>query len=196
MRQEQAPESVTGKPWPKALPGRLALGTQHSALSCHNRLLKICHGGGDSRPSGGERSMTGRDPGRCLLLRWIETCLPQRATNAGHFSDPNYRPGAGLKAKGMLLAIRKCGPPLPTHVCTWKENRWFFMFQEDVCSEDVPILLKLCLAPSKKKYSFLGLFFFHFLIFPHGEWVNWRDKSKLVTGCKRAHGQQTPKGMG
>lgn len=26
--------------------------------------------------------------------------------------------------------------------------------------------------------------------------VNWRDKSKLVTGCKCAHGQQTPEGMG
>lgn len=117
--------------------------------------------GGDSRPSGGERSMTGREPGRCLLLRWIEIRLPQRATNAGHFSDPNYRPDAGLKAKGMLLAIRKCGPTLPTHVCTWEEKRRFFMFQENVCSEDVPVLLKLCLAPKKmflSRFVFLPFF--------------------------------------
>lgn len=49
-----------------------------------------------------------------------------------------------------------------------------------------------------KKYSFLGLFFFCFFNLPPWQMseVNWRDKSKLVTGCKRAHGQQTPAGMG
>lgn len=67
--------------------------------------------------------MTGRGPGRRCLLRWIEACLPRMATDTGCCSDPNYSPDARLKAKGILLAIRKCGPPLPTHVCTWEENR-------------------------------------------------------------------------
>lgn len=70
--------------------------------------------------------MTGKASGRCCLLRWIEACAPQVATNTGLFGDPNYSPDAGLKATGMLLDIRKWGPLLPTHVCTWEEFWQFF----------------------------------------------------------------------
>lgn len=120
------------------------------------------------------------------------------ATYTGHSSDPNYNPDARLKAKGILLAIRKCGPPLPTPICTWEVNRWFFLSQKDECSEDVPLLLELCLAPSEKIFLPRFVFLLVFLISPPRQMseVNWRDKSKLVTGCKRAHGQQTPAGMG
>lgn len=64
----------------------------------------------------GERSMTGRVPGRCCFLRWMEACPPRVASNTGHSSDPNYSADAGLKGKGTPSAIRKCDPPL-SHPC-------------------------------------------------------------------------------
>lgn len=138
------------QPWPGA---SLALGTEHSKWSCHNRLLKS-----DlmriswiwQKPLGGERRMTGRVPGRCCFLRWMGACPPRVATNTGHSSDPNYSPDAGLKAKGIPSAIKKCDLPLPTQVSTWEENREFFLFQEDVFSVDAPLLLEHSPAPSKK----------------------------------------------
>lgn len=60
-----------------------------------------------------------------------------------------------------------------------------------------------CPTPARALSStkiFLSRFVFllFFLISPPWQMseVNWRDKSKLVTGCKRAHRQQTPAGMG
>lgn len=110
------------------------------------------------------------------------------ATNTGRSSDPNYNPDVRLKAKGILLAIRKHGPPLPTRVFTWEVSRWFFLSQKDECSEDVPLLLELCPAP---RYSFLGLFFFCFfnLAPPANEWSELERQvqiSNRLQACPRA----------
>lgn len=135
-----------------------ALSTQLSKGSCHNRLLKICCDEDfmeETVSPQGKGVWLEEMPGRCCLLRWIEACPPSKATSAGHSSDPNHSSDAALKAKEIFLAIRKCGLPFPT----WEENRQFLLFQKDLCSEDVPLLLELCPAPSEKKI-FLSKFVF------------------------------------
>lgn len=101
----------------------------------------------------------------------------------------------------LMLALRaKEHPQLlesvillyPIHVSTQEENRGFFLFQEDVCSNDVPFLIEHWPAPSEKWYSLLDLLFFCFFLNLTPQQMseaNWKDRSKLVTGWKRAQGQ-------
>lgn len=112
------------------------------------------------------------------------------------FPGRNYSSAAGLEAEGTLLDIRKkdgYGPSTPTFV----HRKSISDFILDKCSGYVPLLIELDRVASEKNIPFWVCFssVFNFPSRQMSE-VKWREKPKLVTGCKSAHGQQTAMGIG
>lgn len=187
-------------PDPEHCWGGLTLGAQHSKWSCQNRLLKVCRDENfmeETEGPQGERCRAGRQPGRHLPLRWIEACPTQPATNAGYFLTITIALMLALRPKKCSWVLAKLvDPSLLTHICAWEENRWLFI-PERCTVRGWP---SLDWTPSCTKWENIIFWVCFSSVFNLPSWqmseVKWREKPKLVTGCKRAHGQHMAEGIG